>query len=494
MIFPALLLAAAVSTAGTPSYAHHPVSTTDSQSQMLFDRGLTLFYAYNGSEGVHVFQTLEQREPKFAMAYWGEALGLGPDINTPLAENNFNAAHIAIEKAAALESGASEAERAYIEAMRVRYRGSFTNHDKAQVEYRKAMGAAFAKFPQDDDLGALYIESYVEEVGVNLWQPGTSLPRSNDAAAMTSALDAIIARNPQHIMANHLIVHIFEYSSDRTRAVFAADRLNAMPFAPEDEHLAHMPAHTYIDVGQYDKAVAASRRALALFDTYLDTPGIDPAHKGYIWHDITVGYTAAMMLGNYAQADWFGTRLSTNPSRNMAPYTLARFNRWTDLGNIVPTSATDSARFALAYTKLNQGDADGAKKELLDALDTSGPDSYLLYALRGAVQVLQSNPTDAQTNFAKAQTMENNSHGGENIPYFPTAEIMGGAYYRQGDYAAAEAAYRNSLKLYPNDARALYGLSQTLNKEARTAEAQSAAAQFSEVWQGSDTTLTPAGL
>jgi len=150
MIFPALLLAATASTGGPPAhvpaqgpvYAHHAVSTNDSQSQALFDRGLTLFYAYNGTEGVHVFQQLQAREPNLAMAYWGEALSDGRDINTSLSEINFNAAHAAIEKAAALESSASPAERADIEAMSLRYSGTWSDHDKAENRNRAAMGAA----------------------------------------------------------------------------------------------------------------------------------------------------------------------------------------------------------------------------------------------------------------------------------------------------------------------------------------------------------------
>ncbi|MFN2527994.1 MAG: hypothetical protein ABR584_04685 [Candidatus Baltobacteraceae bacterium] len=498
MIFPALLLATAVSIGPiTYTQAHHAISTTDSQSQAFFDRGLTLFYAYNGSEGRHVFEALQAREPKLAMAYWGEALSDGRDINTPLSEINFNAAHTAIEKAAALEKNASGSERAYIDAMRLRYGGAWSDHDEAENAYRAAMAAAFAKFPQDDDLGALYVEALLENSGVDhLWKSGTSLPFNGDTATMVSVLDTILARSPQHVMANHLTIHIFEPSTDHSRALISAARLDAMTFAPEDEHLAHMTAHTYVDVGQYGKAVTASNRAIALFDEYLETPGIDPAHRGYIWHDLQVGFGASMMLGNYAQTLRFVTRLATRPhgNANLPAFAAARFGRLTELKNVRAAGASDPTHFALAYAKLLQADASGAKAELVDALDTKTSVRYLLYALRGAAETALGNRSDAQTDFTKAQAFEKEQYAGEELPLIPTGEIMGGAYYRAGNYDLAETAYRSTLDRYPNDARALYGLSQTFAKEGKTLDAQSAAKAFSAVWAGEDTILTPASL
>ncbi|MDP9111103.1 MAG: hypothetical protein M3M96_05685, partial [Candidatus Eremiobacteraeota bacterium] len=235
MIFPLVFLAAAAAAPGAavvaspqPAvYAHHAVSTADPQTQATFDRGLTLFYAYNGAEGVHVFQAIERREPKLAMSYWGEALSLGRDINTPLTQARFAAAHTAIEKAAALEFGDTTAqERAYISAMRVRYAGNWSNRERDEAAYRTAMAAAVAENPRDNDLAALYAEALLENGGANrLWKSGTSQPAGSDSSTIVNVLDGIIAREPTHIMANHLLIHVFEPSTDRTRALVAARRL-----------------------------------------------------------------------------------------------------------------------------------------------------------------------------------------------------------------------------------------------------------------------------
>lgn len=509
LVSSALVLAIAAATAAPApafTYAHHAVSTTDPVSQAMFDRGLTLFYSYNGSEGVHVFQALEQREPNLAMAYWGEALSWGPDINTPLVEAHFVAAHNAIEKAVALEAGASDSERAYIDAMQLRFSGSWKAHDRADGAYRNAMAAAVGKYPLDDDLSALYVEALLENSISNAFTPtagknrdflfkaGTNVPLGGDTTKMTTTLAAILARDPQHIMANHLTIHIYEESTDRSRAILSADRLDAMNFAPEDEHLVHMTAHTWTDTGAYAKAVATSTHALALFDAYLATPGIDRTHARYVHHDTIVGFSAAMMLGNYASPQWFAARLAKLPHGDgMSALADARFGRWSDLVAQSPQGANDPVHLAWALQKLHEGDAAGARAQVSDAF-TTGANAYLAYAIRGATDLMQSHTADAVANFQKALAAEHEDYTGESIPLFPTSEILGGAYMRQGDYAEAEIAYRRAIERYANDPRALYGLSVALAKEGKTAEARTTAAQFAAVWQNSDTTLTPADL
>ncbi|GAC1651732.1 MAG: tetratricopeptide repeat protein [Vulcanimicrobiaceae bacterium] len=477
MMLPALTFAAAAFAGGpvvahpaAPVYAHHAVSVSDPQSQALFDRGLTLFYAYNGTEGVHVFEALEKREPKLAMAYWGEALSDGPDINTPLTQAGFDAGHAAIEKAAALLSGATEPERAYINAMRARYAGRWADRAKAERAFESAMKAAVAAYPADNDLAALYVEAKLETIGAeHLWKSGSSVPASNDTAEMVALLDAVVARAPNHVMANHLTIHIFEPSTDRTRAVASARRFDAMSFAPEDEHLAHMTAHTWIDVGDYAKSVTASRRAITLFDTYLAMPGTDPGHTEYIWHDLNVGWGAALMLHDYEQAQWFAKRLDSSASHRapFAALTAARFGQWAQIPSTAQTPS-DPLHLAIALSKVAHGDAAGANAELTAALNTKGNLGYLVYALRGCVAALEHDDATAQKQFQKALALEHDAFSGDSLPLIPTSELMGATYFQLGEYAKAEPAYRDALQSYADDRWAVSGLTEAHKKRITT--------------------------
>src|SRR5438105_424964 len=60
---------------------HHPVSTKNPEAQRFFDQGLTLVYAFNHEEAVRSFRRAAALDPQMAMAYWGIAYALGPNIS-----------------------------------------------------------------------------------------------------------------------------------------------------------------------------------------------------------------------------------------------------------------------------------------------------------------------------------------------------------------------------------------------------------------------------
>ncbi|MEO5987744.1 MAG: hypothetical protein ABIU54_09545, partial [Candidatus Eisenbacteria bacterium] len=62
---------------------HHAVSTHQAEAQRLFDQGLALCYAFNHEEAVRSFERALKADPQLAMAQWGIAYALGPNINLP---------------------------------------------------------------------------------------------------------------------------------------------------------------------------------------------------------------------------------------------------------------------------------------------------------------------------------------------------------------------------------------------------------------------------
>jgi hypothetical protein len=60
---------------------HHPVSTTYIEAQRFFNQGLSLVFAFNHDEAVRSFKRAAELDPQMAMAWWGVALALGPNIN-----------------------------------------------------------------------------------------------------------------------------------------------------------------------------------------------------------------------------------------------------------------------------------------------------------------------------------------------------------------------------------------------------------------------------
>ena len=60
---------------------HFDVTTESEDAQAFFDQGLRLSYGFNHAEAIRAFKEAARIDPGFAMAYWGQAFALGPNIN-----------------------------------------------------------------------------------------------------------------------------------------------------------------------------------------------------------------------------------------------------------------------------------------------------------------------------------------------------------------------------------------------------------------------------
>ena len=78
-----------------------PVSTKNKQAQLFMNQGLDLSYAFNHAEAGRAYREAARLDPDLAMAFWGEALALGPNINAPMDPANEPKALEVIQKAVA---------------------------------------------------------------------------------------------------------------------------------------------------------------------------------------------------------------------------------------------------------------------------------------------------------------------------------------------------------------------------------------------------------
>jgi len=455
---------------GTAPVVHHTVTTSVPQAQAAFDRGLTLLYAYNGPAAERAFATALQLDPHLAMAAWGEALASGADLNTPLTDAMFSAAHDASLRARALEPYASAEERMYIDALVTRYAGTYAQRDSDEAQYRAAMAALVSAYPLDDDAATLDAEALLEHSGVE--QPDL------EAIAL---INRVLVRNPNHLFATHLCMHAYDFAADRTSAVICADRMSGWTFDPAEEHLAHMPAHTYIEVGDYAKALAASENAWRLREQWNAQP--DPPFKlRYGPHDAYTGWTAALMLGNLQAAQVWAARAGHEYEGSDMWATWARFGLWQRI-------AVSSAQNEF-YAPLSRGLADihlGAVNDARTMLGLYGNiDADYRWLLAAALDDHDGRLSAAVSDLQRALAYQQREDGAEQLPVFPAGEALGALYYRHNEYAQASAAFTATLARYPNDPRALYGLALAQHALGQEVSSQQTLKTFSAIWN--DTT------
>lgn len=244
---------------------HFPVSTHNARAQLLIDQGLNLAYAFNHAEAYRAFQEAARLEPALAIAYWGQALVLGPNINAVMELKDEPRALALTQKAVSLLDSVSAKERALILALSKRYTGVANERVVNNHAYAAVMGLAYAQFPEDHDIAMLYVESMMNLRPWNYWMPDGQ--PYEGTAEIVSITEDVLRKNPMHPGALHLYIHLIEPTNAPERAEAAADRL--LTLMPDAGHMVHMSSHIYQRVGRYADSMKSNQLAIAADENYM---------------------------------------------------------------------------------------------------------------------------------------------------------------------------------------------------------------------------------
>ena len=497
-----------------------PVSTASAEAQQYFDQGLVLCWGFNHDEALRAFEEAIRLDPECAMAWWGIAYALGPNINLPLTDEAIaRRAHDAAQNARELSEVATPVERALIAAMALRFEDPPTADRSALDEaYARAMGDAWQRFPTDPEVGVLYADALMNLS--RLWRrwpvDGYRGPHTPEIVA---TLETVLDANPDHVGANHFYVHAVEASMRPERALVAADRLTTL--VPAAGHLVHMPSHIYIRVGQYADALHTNRFAVAADDTFFATAGDQGIYHYYRAHNHHFLIWSAMFLGAREDAlmaarDMVSKlpmdRLDELP-RSIESYlfvpvhVMMRFGMWED---ILAEPAPD-AKFPIALALWHHARAVAyANTERLDeALDESGvfeqvaatiPEDTRVrgastatlieiarYMMRGEILFKQGQHDEAFEALRRSVAAE------DTLPYSeppgwmqPIRHALGALLLEAGRLEEAEAVYREDLEQHAENGWSLHGLAESLRRLGRMEEADEVQRRFVAAWAHAD--------
>ena len=204
----------------------HPVSTGNELAQRYFNQGLILSFGFNHAEAARSFRAAQRLDPQCAMAYWGEAWVLGPNINAPMDPANVEPAWEALQKALDLLDNATPREQDYIRALAKRYTAEpVDNRSGLDRAFSDAMKVVAEKHPDDYDAQIVYVEALMDTMPWKYWKAdGTPKEKTREALAI---LERVLTRYPEHPQACHLYIHaVEEYHPEW--AIACADRLDGL--------------------------------------------------------------------------------------------------------------------------------------------------------------------------------------------------------------------------------------------------------------------------
>jgi tetratricopeptide (TPR) repeat protein len=510
----------ATAMAGMGSH-HHPVSTTNAEAQKFFDQGLSFVYAFNHEEAIRSFKRAAELDPQLAMAQWGIALALGPNINLDVDPEREKAAYEAAHKALSLAAKAPENERAYIEALVKRYSiDPKADLKKLAVDYKNAMGEVVKRYPDDLDAATLYAESAMNLRPWQLWSADGKPAEGTEE--IVAVLESVLRRDPNHFGAIHYYIHAIEASNSPERALAYAPKLPAL--VPAAGHLVHMPAHIYHRTGDYEAAALSNKDAAKADEAYIQASGAKGLYPlMYYSHNLHFLAIAESMSGRFAPAMTAAKQLEGHIGPNLkqmpmlegfmlvSPLVLVQFNRWDDIEKLPQPDASRAGLKAIwhfsrgmAYeAKGRLPDAEREFAALLDiqkampadanfglnkaskvlkiaehvlgariAMRTTGDQSTGLELLRKGVEVEDSLAYDEPQSW-----------------FLPVRVWLGGSLMRAGDHAGAEQVFRADLERNKRNGRSLFGLIESLKAQKKDHEARLIQQQFESAWKNADTTL-----
>ena len=491
-----------------------PVTTSSTQAQLWFDRGLMWCYGYNHDEAIRCFQKALEHDRDCAMAYWGIAYASGPNYNKrwdAFIEQELKEAvaqaRLATQIALVHLDGTTPVEQALIHAIQQRYQAEqassvdelFTWNDA----YAASMRDVYRSFPDDPDVVTLFAEALIDRTPWQLWDLKTGQPAAGaDTLETVAVLERALQRMEQqgdapHPGVLHMYVHTMEMSPYPERALRAGDVLRDL--VPDAGHLRHMPSHIDLLCGDYRGAMITNHRAIQADSLYLAKEGPINFYTLYRSHNYHFKLYSAMFLGQYQpaleaadqladtliedllrvekppMADWLESFVS------MKLHVQIRFGRWQDI--LATPLPADQALYCVTTAMLHyaKGVAHAACGRVAEAetehhlfLEAWArvPDTRYLFnnqcndilavaagMLRGEIEYRKGNFDEAFAHLREAQSLD------DHLPYDepwgwmqPVRHALGALLLEQGRVEEALHAYRADLGLDNTLSRASWHL------------------------------------
>jgi tetratricopeptide (TPR) repeat protein len=503
------------------------VTTSNSRAQQFFNQGIILYYGFNHFEAYRSFKEAARLDPQFAMAFWGQALSLGPNINLPMDPADSKTVYQAIQKAITLNNGLPAREKILIDAVANRYTETAPSDRKPLDEaYAKALSAAAKKFPDDPDINSLYAEALMDLHPWDFFKKGEPQPWT---AEPVSVIAGVLQKHPMHPGANHLNIHILEASTNPGQATASADRLQTL--VPGAGHLVHMPSHIYIRTGRYIDGIIANEKAVKVDKDYIEQCNVQgvypllyyPHNYHFLWAcaQMSGQKTKSMNVANELvksvktdlmnQKDFVGLQhLYSSPW-----YTMIRFGMWQDI-MLIP-EPPDSLLYVkgvwhyargMALVKTDRTQEAQGELEKLQAIVaqpimkelTIGGFNSFEKVLGISSLVTEAEIRSRQGNFEEAKRLLNAAIEIEdNLLYqeppdwfLPVRQVLGSILLKANKAEEAEAAFKKDLTIYPENGWSLFGLAKALEAQNKKKEAAQVRKQFKKAFRESDLAITSA--
>jgi tetratricopeptide (TPR) repeat protein len=490
-----------------PGWGHHSyaISTANDSTQIYFNQGLNFYYGYHFREALASFKEAARFDKTCAMAYWGQALAMGPYYNNYYYKMGKGLPAVLREMNNNMATTTAK-EKELIKAMQQRYSTDTSNADRPQLDssYASAMHLLVKQFISDDDIKALYIDAAMLQHKWDFWNNDGS-PK-NWTPELVTLCQGMLLRQRLHPAALHYYIHLTEASHEPQLALRSAELLKeAMPGVG---HMVHMATHMYQRNGLFAKGVAVNEDANTVNNNVDDLAPNLHIGKNNIVHVYAVQSYCALNAGIYSKGIPMYQRAKNrmlalaggieNDAHNQEVFMLpviamVRMGKWQEI--LAAPAPDKSWKYAVILDCFAKGLAqlhnknDLAAKQLLDQLEATMLDSLLAVRsmpfnapvqmarvaagiLKGELFYAEGKNTEALNAFKTAVEEEDKLIYREPQEWMlPARQYLGAYLLKMKQPALAEKVYREDLVANPNNGWSLLGLFQSLQAVGKKGEA-----------------------
>lgn len=442
-----------------------------------FERGVALLYSFEYEVADAQFEEVGKKDPRCAMAYWGQAMTLYHQLWNRPSEADLALGAQLLAKARSLNPPTAR-ERDYIQALSVFYSDTGKlNHTQRADAYCKAMQGVYERNPNDHEAAIFY--------ALSLLASGPDQdPDLTNARAAVAILDKLYDEQPNHPGIAHYIIHSCDNPAMASLALPAAREYASI--APSSPHAVHMPSHIFARLGLWQDDINSNLAAIRVADSMA-------AHHHVMHHKVhSMDFLeyAYMQIGDDASAKAiieqiaairpeqmdpeFQNYLLVRQAEGPAKYALER-RQWKEALGLQPIAGAPSdvqlvTYWGRAVAAGHLHDAVAAQDalqhydELVEAT-RKGPRSYIVDGLKNEHQLVQAWAAYAAGNSADALRLlravaDNQDKVGKGETELPAREMLADMLLDLQRPQEALTEYEISLRTDPNRFNGLYGAAQ----------------------------------
>jgi tetratricopeptide (TPR) repeat protein len=442
----------------------------DEAAQADFIEGVKFLHNFEYEDAARAFQRAQEKDPNFAMAYYGEA----KTHNHPIwMQQNRDAAMEILDRLGETmgerqAKASTQREKDYLMTLEVLYGNTSESAGKSKEErdylYKDAMEKLHEKYPDDHEAIAFY--------GLSIL--GTAHDGRDYAIYMKAAAElfGVWNENQEHPGAAHYLIHSFD---DPVHAPLGLPMAKAYSkIAPAAAHAQHMTSHIFLALGIWEDVIDANIVARDVQQTRQKELGDQPTVCGHYTWWLQYGY---LQQGKTEEARQVlrtcYDRIKKDPTSSekwhfsvMRGHQIIESEVWPAAEEWTAEYETDNRAainylFTTALSAIKMGDRDKARRNLNKLMET--PESKERNIQKDQIlslMMLEEGKAKEALQLLQ-ETVEAESalpiDFGPPVIIKPSWELLGDVLMELENYSKAHEAYEKQLERTPKRAHSILG-------------------------------------